>query len=280
MDRVFDPLDFATGNPIYTDGSCKNPFTPNALSAGAAVTLVEGTPRHGTYHAVGLITSSSLQHNSFFGEVTGLVAALELTRSERAQGIDTVIHSDSLAAVTSINRLLLEQAPRWRSRWDGLWSHILTANQAWTHLQVHKVKAHQALTPDTPQHLVPHIVGNMIADQIANKTVDYYMPRALPAAAEIRAAVRQPLQAHIDRLLLVRQALPAVPRPAKFCVFAKRRADAPPDGPSHRLHWSGRGARCTECFKFFSHPQWLELGLFWGALRLRWRFRASPWQEA
>jgi hypothetical protein len=85
FDRVFDPLNFTGGNPIYTDGSCRHPNTANALSAGAAVTLAEGTPEHGTYHAVGLATSN-LQHISFFGEVTGLVAALELTAGSASRG--------------------------------------------------------------------------------------------------------------------------------------------------------------------------------------------------
>jgi hypothetical protein len=140
---------------------------------------------------------------------------------------------------------------RWRARWDGLWGHILTANQAWTLLEIHKVKAHQTLTADTPPHLVPHVIGNMIADQVANKTVDYYLPRVLPSAADVRAIVRGPLQQRIDRLLSLRQALPAVPKPATFGVFARRRTIVPPAGPMHALKWSGRGARCTECYKLF-----------------------------
>jgi ribonuclease HI len=132
--------------------------TANALSAGAAVTLAEGTPEHGTYHAVGLLTSN-LQHTSFFGEVTGLVAALELTAGMREKGHTTVIHCDNMVAVTGINRLLRDRTIRWRGKWDGLWAHVLTSNQAWTGLELHKVKAHQALTADTPAELVPTLLG-------------------------------------------------------------------------------------------------------------------------
>jgi hypothetical protein len=63
--------------------------------------------------------------------------------------------------------------------------------------------------------------------------------------------VRAPLQQHIGRLLSLRQALPPVPKPATFGAFARRRFAAPPAGPAHILKWSGRGARCTECYKLF-----------------------------
>jgi ribonuclease HI len=110
IDRVFDPLPFSTGNPILTDGSCRQPFTPNALSAGAAVTLASGTAFNGTYHAVGFLTSPALRYTRFFGEVTGLITALELTAADRQQDVSTTIYCDNMAAVTGINRLLGDQA--------------------------------------------------------------------------------------------------------------------------------------------------------------------------
>jgi ribonuclease HI len=201
-----DPLNFDTGHPIYTDGSCKHPYSANALSAGAAVTLAEGTPHHGTYHAVGLITAN-LKYTSFFGEVAGLIAALELSDPMRRNGKTTVIYSDNMAAVTGINRLLSEQTMRWRGKCDGLWALVLSNNNAWSQLELHKVKAHQALHADTPDALVPHIIGNMIADQVANKVIDYFLPRGLPTAANVREALNGPLHSHIGRLLALREQL-------------------------------------------------------------------------
>jgi ribonuclease HI len=250
IDRVFDPLDFNTGNPIFTDGSFKHSGTPNALSAGAVVTLASGTPLDGTYHAVGLLTSPALQHSSFKGEVTGLIAALEITAASRRVGQQHTIYCDNLSAVTGINRLLRDQTCRWRRRWDGLWAHVLTEHQAWHGLTLLKVKAHQQLTSDTLATDAALIVGNMIADKIANKLVDYYTPNGLPTMRENHAVSVTPLLNTVARLLAIRNSLPAVPRPSRQVAFARHRAKLAVDRP-HRLAWSQRGARCSQCYRHF-----------------------------
>jgi ribonuclease HI len=167
---------------LFTDGSCKFTFTPNALSAGAVVTLVDGTPTHGLYHAVGLLTSD-LAHTSFFGEVTGLKAALELTAAARRAGRNTTISCDNMASVSSINRLLSTQQARWRSKWEAMWAHLLTTNHALDLLDVQRVKAHQSLHAGTLVEEAALIIGNMIADQVANKVVDYVLSAAGAPAA-------------------------------------------------------------------------------------------------
>jgi hypothetical protein len=169
------------------------------------------------------------------------------TAASRRAGRTTIIFCDNMASVSRINRLLSTQQARWRSKWDAMWAHLLTANH-WDFLDVQKVKAHQSLHPDTPAETAALIIGNMIADHVANKVVDNYLPRGLPPPAEVRATSTEGMRLHVRRLLDVREALPPVPRPARFATFAKHRSTPAPDFP-HKLAWGRTGARCSECYK-------------------------------
>jgi hypothetical protein len=247
VDRVYDMPSFDT-DVLYTDGSCKLPFTPNCLSAGAAVALVEGQPLCGVYHACAVITPPNYPHSSFFGEVTGLTLALELSADRRAQGRAVDIHSDNAAVVTALSTLLTTGGLRWRAKWDGLWASTLDVNAAWDTVRVHKVKAHQTIGPTTPAELLPHLMGNLIADMVANKAVDYFLPRGLPSFATLRREATEPLKQVLRRLSAVRDRLPPVPRPSQFSKLARRLVVPHPASP-HSLAWFGGGARCSECFR-------------------------------
>jgi hypothetical protein len=250
IDRSYDPLPISGLSLIFTDGSCKQPYTPNALSAGAAVTLVSGPPLNGTYHAVGVITAPPLAHTSFCGEATGLQLAFELFAPARREGHTVVVYCDKAASVTGIQRLCARQTVSWRSRWDGLWAQLLQAHDGWLSLDLRKVKAHQALTPQLAPEVAALIVGNMIADKVANKLVDYFCPRGLPSAADDRRSATGSLTEHVERLLRVRQSVPPVPRPARYVRFARSRAKLAVSHP-HVFTWSSSGARCTNCYKLF-----------------------------
>jgi hypothetical protein len=90
----------------------------------------------------------------------------------------------------------------------------------------------------------------MLADKIANKLVDYYTPSGLLTGRDSNTEAASPLLAALKRLAALRANLPQVPRPSRHASFARHRAKLA-IGQPHRLTWSSRGAKCTDCYRHF-----------------------------
>jgi hypothetical protein len=74
-----EDFDFSHAETWFTDGSCHCAKTPFSVSAGVAVSLIDGTPGHGRYFCVGHLTPDPCPQTSFFGEFTGLSVVMQYT---------------------------------------------------------------------------------------------------------------------------------------------------------------------------------------------------------
>ena len=84
--KATEPFHIPASSEIFTDGSCRAQNTPDAMAAGAATYLVEGSPETGTYKAAAWAVPAELPQSSFTGEAMGLMVALKcLSIEERNQ---------------------------------------------------------------------------------------------------------------------------------------------------------------------------------------------------